>query len=998
MKKRGREIRMASTGSKSTNPANVWNQNAQNCRLKPLYDAIDSQRCKDAIEIADRITRKFENKDRGVDDRATVTTAKALKALALIRSEKATDAGPLMNVCEEAMLTDEFNEGTMTESYVPHRIPQLLERVLEKREKTENLLSELYYGYARVCDFKNQGRVANMLFREYKHNRYLIWGAVSVIMQGVTNPALAKKVFYPLGLGMLEKALAGRKHTRSEIHLYFAILWYCEMYDKAIEYIQTLHGDNDEKIDGTLTQLECDQMLLTALETSELYDGLFALSNRMIKETGFDNFAPWKALLCVMDKLIARKEKEQFRVMLEECAKLVVLAEEASGSSHLNRYYKHTLRLLFLIRIVKSGYSTIENLRDFTPNFGNFVEHMKATIEITYNRPYCFNDMSQFFSMLRKSDRAELLEFLDIKFGLQIDELLKQNRIDYEYMIRELFRVGFGFYEEDDSKKKREYVLALVTLLHRQSPETQNIEDFAKSIAIIVGNVMWDVYIETGSKDYLYEASVMLESIYNSFPNVYVAGLLLARIYDVIGNIQRIMMLHNELGIKFIQRESLGYLTFNSAVKFGRFKEAIFYFTSITSQFDQNERETCESIVTSNKVTGLEKVPQLINYLETCRNSLFARGADVLNQTLSACFAVDSLNMVLVTLYGDDERIEWNKVTDTRDFIAIQCFCISDETVTVDYFRLYHLLSKLIGLTGTIELDKLTFDGNYAALRSHYDYCKSVYPESQCARYLQGFSAPALIPLVQHKFLWPTFALLDVCAEMMNVQENIDESKLCDLLEIATKAIDKPDFFQHLDQCELDCEPAEFLVNCSHAMLLMTLNAILLKFLEARAQLLVSILKSDDRTKKLDSMFKNAAQISEPINGTNTSSSTAKGKKNKKQNAKTYEEMSIQEKIPEAFRIAYGNLNEVVNEFETRMRTKLEIMEKFDTFCPVDSLDFKAANMDAAVQKVDQSLFDSYCRTLGELILCSVRIQMFFRLQDFSLMSMHFDGDINDRN
>ncbi|KAI6198092.1 hypothetical protein M3Y94_01303900 [Aphelenchoides besseyi] len=897
------------------------------------------------------------------------------------------------------------------ESYVPHRIPQMLERVLEKREKTENLLSELYYGYARVCDFKNQGRVANMLFREYKHNKYLIWGAVSVIMQGVTSPALAKKVFYPLGLGMLEKALADRKHTRPEVHLYFTILWHCEMYDKAIGYIQTLHGDDDDKVDGTITQLECDQMLLNALEASELCDGLFALANRMIRQTGFENFAPWKALFGLMDKFIARNETEKFRVFLDECAKLVVLAQEAPEGSSLTQHHKHTLSMLILTRIVRSGCCKIADLKSFTPNFQTFVEHMKAIITMTYNRPYCFNEVSQSFSMLRGKDKIELLDFLDVTFGHRIDELMKQDTIDYEYVIRELFRVGFGDYEEDDSKTKREYALKLVQLLLRQSSDTRNIEDFAKHIAIIIGNIMWEVYIDTNSKDALYEASVMLESIYDRYPNVYVAGLLLARIYDVIGNIQRIMMLHNELGIKFIQRESLGYLTFTSAVKFGRFKESIFYFTSITTQFDQNERETCESIVTSNKVTGLDKVPQLVSYLETCRNSLFARGADVMNQTLSACFAVDSLNMVLVTLYGDDERIEWSRVTDTRDFIAIQCFCISDEIETVhvkditfsemvDYFRLYHLLGKLIGLTGTMELDKLTFDGNYAALRSHYDYCKSIYHQSRSARFLQGFGAPALVPLVQHKFMRPIFTLFDVCAEMMNFQANIDEVKLSDLLDIATKVIVKPDFLEHLDQCDLDCEPAEFLVNCSHAMLLMTLNAILLKFLEARAQMLVAMFKSDDQTKteELDALFKEAAQISEKSNGTSTSSSTAKGKKNKKQNTKTYEEMTPQEKIPEAFRIAYGKLNEVVSEFETRMRTKLKVMEQTDSFCPTDSLDFKAANLDAAVRKVDQSLFESYCRSLGELILCSVRIQLFFRYQDFSLMSMHFDGDITERN
>lgn len=89
----------------------------------------------------------------------------------------------------------------------------------------------------------------------------------------------------------------------------------------------------------------------------------------------------------------------------------------------------------------------------------------------------------------------------------------------------------------------------------------------------------------------MYELTALLEFIFDRCPNVFIAALVLMRIYTKIGGINRIVALYNQLDIKFFQRDSLGYLTFASAMQFGRFREAIFYFTGLTSQFDHNERE-----------------------------------------------------------------------------------------------------------------------------------------------------------------------------------------------------------------------------------------------------------------------------------------------------------------------------------------------------------------------------------------------------------------------
>jgi hypothetical protein len=61
--------------------------------------------------------------------------------------------------------------------------------------------------------------------------------------------------------------------------------------------------------------------------------------------------------------------------------------------------------------------------------------------------------------------------------------------------------------------------------------------------------------------------------------------------------------------------------------------------------------------VTANKVCSLSQIPSLVEFSEHCRSSVYALGADILNQLLSACFAVDNLHFALITLRGDDDRI-----------------------------------------------------------------------------------------------------------------------------------------------------------------------------------------------------------------------------------------------------------------------------------------------------------------------------------------------------
>ncbi|VDN30213.1 unnamed protein product [Gongylonema pulchrum] len=70
-------------------------------RLKPIYDAVDAGNNKKAIQEADKVLKKHPN----------THCAKVLKALALIRAERVSEAWPLITEVES--LDEDFDENTL---------------------------------------------------------------------------------------------------------------------------------------------------------------------------------------------------------------------------------------------------------------------------------------------------------------------------------------------------------------------------------------------------------------------------------------------------------------------------------------------------------------------------------------------------------------------------------------------------------------------------------------------------------------------------------------------------------------------------------------------------------------------------------------------------------------------------------------------------------------------------------------------------------------------
>lgn len=66
---------------------------------------------------------------------------------------------------------------------MPERISLLYERICAQFPGNEEYLTQLFMSYVRVRNYKQQQRVALMLYKEFQRNPYYFWNVMSIVMQ-----------------------------------------------------------------------------------------------------------------------------------------------------------------------------------------------------------------------------------------------------------------------------------------------------------------------------------------------------------------------------------------------------------------------------------------------------------------------------------------------------------------------------------------------------------------------------------------------------------------------------------------------------------------------------------------------------------------------------------------------------------------------------------------------------------------------------------------------
>uniref|UniRef100_A0A158R648 N-terminal acetyltransferase B complex subunit MDM20 homolog n=1 Tax=Syphacia muris TaxID=451379 RepID=A0A158R648_9BILA len=679
--------------------------------------ALDSFNNRKAIQEADKVLKKHPY----------THCAKALKALALVRIDRSSEAWQLLEEIEANL--DELDENTIQlichsfkEAFTPERICSLYERICASQPKNEHNLTQLFMSYVRIRNYQLQKKTALTLYKEFPRNPYYFWSVMSVVMLGMADPSLAKTMYFPLAEKMIRKMIdsnliqaeAGFVYSLStECDLYALVLQQSGKYEESVNFLEsferhifllfiifcgievTFAGNLDDPLYKRFSQQPKGLLLYRILNLHSLaenYATVFQKCLDAVKEMP-DDWHIWEGMLNAAFRRMKQETctNEEKNTLIEKMVEKVlsVINSDAVYDGKRRVRGPYIARLALIERLFQNKMIAMDQLA--AHNLGDLLKHLIEYVNMFYALPCCFCDISVFLQFLSKEETDILLE----KVAQMVDSVTKKHLTSEETVTI----LPFYFFQLSDEKAKKAEPLKWAEILHyrmKRALGCYNVlsadqkRDIASTLsklmnassdsalasaayAQLTAYIYWDLYTKHSDSTALYEMILFLESVL-TVNSDYTCRLMLCRAYGIIGAIDRVQKLLQSLDIKFVQRDTLGYFLFGLHEQYGRFSSAIIYYTELTLFFDHSEKEISESIVTAYKNGAFLQIPRLIEFLNAINHSVIAIGADIQNRVLSACFAVKKLQFIVDTLFGDEDIIDFNIVQDNRDLFAIASF------------------------------------------------------------------------------------------------------------------------------------------------------------------------------------------------------------------------------------------------------------------------------------------------------------------------------------
>uniref|UniRef100_A0A914ULN6 N-terminal acetyltransferase B complex subunit NAA25 homolog n=1 Tax=Plectus sambesii TaxID=2011161 RepID=A0A914ULN6_9BILA len=741
-------------------------------RLKPIYDAIDSGNNKKAAQEADKVLKKH----------AGTHCAKALKALALVRSERQDEAWTLIDELEELDIAwDDNTLQALTHCFkelaAPARIAQLYEVACKRQPKNEQLLTHLFMAYVRTRDYKQQQKTAMALFKEFPKNPYYFWHIMSIVMQANRDPKLGRAMLLPLAEKMVLKWVESDSiEAEAEVQLYLMILDRQEKYNESLKVLQGPLGDK-----YLATKMwDRNYRELKLLTNSGQHDLVINRCFTLLQQQPDD----WGLFTSLYDSAFAlmAEQTERQSELISQLSDFVVTLVERCERGECDRVRGPFLaRLHLIVRLLEKDLvvraqlgEPLKLLTDYYKYFGD--------------KPCCFADIQPYLWLLGEQPQGEFLAAALSVTGLPCRESSGDGSIEkFATNVEDAQRHitclqlarSFGVHKAMDAGAKCRLARECFNRLKKAVDD--KVEDLLafEQYALIGVQLLWDVYSEQGDVLLLNEMVLVGEWVRAVSPKNAHMRLLLAKFYGMLGACTLVQELVQSLDVKYIQRDTLGYLLFDLLNNFGRFTNAVVYYVDLCAVFDQGEREVSDCLTTAYRNGAFPQIPDLVAFSDQSRASYYAVGADVQSRYLAAIFTADSLESLTDRLLDRDSRgdqildaVDWSSVRDNRDFGVIPCFDtdgfrqrLADEAErtyqeTVDWLRLKQLISScLAALCREREFRRAVSEKQAPAdqkllkdadrpllqlrtltgqLKAHYHHCRSNYNNQSLATSLGG--------------------------------------------------------------------------------------------------------------------------------------------------------------------------------------------------------------------------------------------------------------------
>ncbi|KIY72188.1 actin cytoskeleton organization protein [Cylindrobasidium torrendii FP15055 ss-10] len=513
--------------------------------VRPIYDALDNGSPKSALVACNKVLKKHPNNE----------LVKALKALALIRSQKVEES---LNVCDEVLAgkpTDEAVLGAM--QHVLRGLGRhtdavtMYEEAWKKDPGNEELGAQAFLANIRAGHWKaaQQARqLATKLSKVFKREHYLYWSVMSAVLQAnaSSTPENMRKLLYQLAHRLISSSPTPSFQHAERFHLHLTILRELGLQDDALKLLGNEIGQYI-----CLTSLSCNEIRREILSDKGLTVEEGSRAEKLI-EGGDRN---WLEFVAVLEAVFAPRPEEESFSTADEVARVRQLLEEVTtkdGSSDRSG----PLALLDLEK------------RCRTHNFatGRMIALLKEYFEKIGSKACCYEDLVPYVQL----EGEELSEWTAYLQGLAssyspLEDL--QRLINCHKLLRYNLSSDAITVESETalaSTYSQQYLEALP--LGKGLPDTEL--QPADDLAILSGHAFVNLWTLTKDETYLWNAVSILEyGVSRSRPS-YRMRLMLIRIYRLLGAPQLALEHYRLMQIKQVQHDTLSHFALSRSAPF----------------------------------------------------------------------------------------------------------------------------------------------------------------------------------------------------------------------------------------------------------------------------------------------------------------------------------------------------------------------------------------------------------------------------------------------
>ncbi|EIN07294.1 actin cytoskeleton organization protein [Punctularia strigosozonata HHB-11173 SS5] len=576
-------------------------------QLRPIYDALDTGSNKTAILACNKVLKKHP----------TSGQIKALKALALVRSQKVEEA---LALCDEVLATKPMDDGTL--SAMTHVLKglgrnsdtiKMFEEAYKTQPGNEELAAQTFFANARTGNWKACQQIAMKMHKNFQEDRYLYWNAICAVLQAKDSatPETMRGLLYELARRVLAPNTALSCLLADRFYLHLTVLRELKAWDEAQSMLDTELGKNICN-----TSLHCDALRREIAQERGSWIEEGELAKQRIADQHDRN---WLEFLSILDATFSYLRSAADADAREKCARHVAETREFLAHIAAEDGLKDRSASLALVDLANRTSS-----HGLSTDPEDVVAAMEKYFDVYGDKACCFEDLRPYLGL--EGDRlSRWSSFLQSKqLSSETTKDLVRTINIFKFIRHNLTEAELS--TEQEIARAAQYIqyYSIGLRLGKDLPDTEL--QPADDLAVLAGDAYIGLWATTQDDVHLQNAASFLEFASSKSKQSYLIRLLLIRIYRLLGAPQLALEHYRALNIKQMQNDTLSHLVLTRASIFSLTSIGDLTLSSECLEANQiyvsNSQETSEFIVRAFTAEKYSMVPDFIEFEERLENSL----------------------------------------------------------------------------------------------------------------------------------------------------------------------------------------------------------------------------------------------------------------------------------------------------------------------------------------------------------------------------------------